>query len=345
MSIRLPENSQTRWVLAIDGGGIRGLVPSMVLTKIAKMMEKNPCDLFDMVVGASVGGLIASAIGQDHCYKTKETLVSLFSKNNVNRIFDKSCWDELFPIQPQPRYTGEGKRQVISEYVKVKKFGDMCIPVALIAYQLNPLNAKLFCSWKDEDKDIDTCTLLDAITAAPTYFPCVKIKDKWYMDGGLAANNVALIALRLAKEKWPNDNIRILSLGTGVEADESIKGEDAEHWGLPRWLYHGIVDIIMDAPNEVMWESTKALMPEGSFLRLDIPIKSLSLDNASSEYRKTLEEKACHLFEERKEEVKHFLQGQHIEHHHNNVKVDGYHEMVDIAIVPKKQCRDCCIIL
>ena len=49
----------------IDGGGVRGLFSSIIITKIEKQLGVSCCQLFDLIVGVSVGGLIAMTIGQE----------------------------------------------------------------------------------------------------------------------------------------------------------------------------------------------------------------------------------------------------------------------------------------
>jgi patatin-like phospholipase/acyl hydrolase len=48
-------------VLSIDGGGVRGIIPSFVLANIENFLPKNVHirDSFDVIAGTSVGGLIA----------------------------------------------------------------------------------------------------------------------------------------------------------------------------------------------------------------------------------------------------------------------------------------------
>ncbi|MGD2008337.1 MAG: patatin-like phospholipase family protein, partial [Cellvibrionales bacterium] len=48
--------SQQRTVLSIDGGGIRGIIPAMVLHHIETATGRSSAELFDMMVGTSTGG-------------------------------------------------------------------------------------------------------------------------------------------------------------------------------------------------------------------------------------------------------------------------------------------------
>ena len=51
----------TKRILSIDGGGIRGVLPLALLIEIEK--RRGPvADLFDMVAGTSIGGIIAALV-------------------------------------------------------------------------------------------------------------------------------------------------------------------------------------------------------------------------------------------------------------------------------------------
>ena len=46
-------------ILSIDGGGVRGLIPGVVLCEIEKRMGKPLSDCFDLIAGTSAGGPIS----------------------------------------------------------------------------------------------------------------------------------------------------------------------------------------------------------------------------------------------------------------------------------------------
>src|SRR3954462_11298529 len=49
-------------VLRIDGGGIRGLIPAIVLADIERRTGRRIAELFDLVAGTSTGGILACAL-------------------------------------------------------------------------------------------------------------------------------------------------------------------------------------------------------------------------------------------------------------------------------------------
>src|SRR3954447_10534249 len=46
-------------VLCIDGGGMRGLIPAVVLAEIERRSGRPTAELFDLIAGTSTGGILA----------------------------------------------------------------------------------------------------------------------------------------------------------------------------------------------------------------------------------------------------------------------------------------------
>ncbi len=49
-------------ILAMDGGGIRGLLSIQILKAIQRQTQQEPWQLFDLVCGTSTGAILAHAI-------------------------------------------------------------------------------------------------------------------------------------------------------------------------------------------------------------------------------------------------------------------------------------------
>ena len=46
-----------RRVLSVDGGGIRGIIPALVLAHLERQVGAPASKLFDLIVGTSTGGI------------------------------------------------------------------------------------------------------------------------------------------------------------------------------------------------------------------------------------------------------------------------------------------------
>lgn len=302
------DNKKIIWVLSIDGGGIRGLFSSILIIKIENLLGISACKLYDLIVGVSVGGIIALSIGQEKGNSPKPNLVSLFNKENVNKIFNKSIWDKILPIQIQPIYDGSGKRKVINEHTNIKYFGDVSTNISILAYDIKNEEPHIFRSWEEKDKLLNPCEIADATSAAPIYFPCTQIDSKWYCDGGVFANNPCLIALQDAQKIWGSDSdIRILSIGTGQDEKNGLDGNIVKNWGTPQWVENGLIDILMDAPINTMCNYCKVALPNNHFIRINGILPKVEMDNTSDEYRKILEDCANKVFENEKDNIINFF--------------------------------------
>ena len=51
-------------VLTVDGGGIRGVIPGLVLAALEERTGKQTAELFDLIAGTSTGGIIACALAR-----------------------------------------------------------------------------------------------------------------------------------------------------------------------------------------------------------------------------------------------------------------------------------------
>lgn len=217
-------------ILAIDGGGIRGLIPIQIL----KQYPINP----DMVAGTSTGGLIAILLSLGKSPQEIED----FYLDSAAKIFHKPWWRTGMLFKTE--YDGKGLFEACKELLGDKTCADLKIPLLIPAFRISGENknrVKVFKSWKDKDT-----LLLDmamSTTAAPKYFP--KYKD--FIDGGVAANNPSMCALVDAGRLWSNEKIEVLSLGTGVKQTDFSKVSGGVVEVAPK-----IVDILMDATSSVV---------------------------------------------------------------------------------------------
>jgi patatin-like phospholipase/acyl hydrolase len=54
---------QRRYILSIDGGGVRGIIPALALMKLERTTNRPARETFSFVAGTSTGALLASAVG------------------------------------------------------------------------------------------------------------------------------------------------------------------------------------------------------------------------------------------------------------------------------------------
>ena len=82
-------------ILSIDGGGIRGVIPSVLLEQLEKRSGQPISALFDLIAGTSTGGILAVGLtvpGEQRKPKyTATDMVELYADRG-HEIFQRSFW-------------------------------------------------------------------------------------------------------------------------------------------------------------------------------------------------------------------------------------------------------------
>lgn len=202
-------------ILAIDGGGFRGVYSACLLMRIEEEFRVDWLKTFGLMAGTSTGSIIAAGIA---CGLSAKSIFNLYKENGEN-IFKKRLFlrSGLFAS----KYRNSALKKVLSTYFGERKFGEIQKPLILPATDIGNGCVHVFKSRYDDGFVRDREVLIrDAVLAscsAPTYFdPCVT--GKYLLaDGGLWANCPALVAVIDAKRRLGQnlDDIKILSIGTG----------------------------------------------------------------------------------------------------------------------------------
>lgn len=236
-----------RLILSIDGGGIRGLLPATLLNWLEEQIEveiraKHPGapepnirlgDCFDLMSGTSTGGIISLALrvpGEDGRpkYRTSVPLELYEQKGEI-----------VFPRKPlgsgwfKVKFSADPLENLLQEYFEMKTLNELSKPTIIVSYDVHKEDRFLF---KSEDakklashrfkiKDVARAT-----SAAPTYLPAATIRSEGnneytLIDGGVTANNSALIAYIEAQRLYPQDKLHLISIGCGVSPVFTLEGK------------------------------------------------------------------------------------------------------------------------
>src|SRR5690606_34814637 len=135
------ENQKPIRVLSIDGGGVRGIIPAVVLREIEAITKQPIASTFDMVVGTSTAGIIALALpspAQDgKPLKTAAEVVEMYIEESVN-IFRASFAHSLQNLWGLigPKYEIDGLASLLERELNDTKLSEAIIPIILTAYHI-----------------------------------------------------------------------------------------------------------------------------------------------------------------------------------------------------------------
>lgn len=236
------KHEKTKLVLSLDGGGIRGCLTIGFLCQLEKALKKPLPQVFDLIAGTSTGaiqaGLIAG-LGLSAAQANEKT-----TEENFKAIFPYS---RIKVGLTMPKYNGDGKTKVMKKYFGDIRLKDTKVPILIPTYYLNNHEAKIFNDLDHPEEKL--ASAIDCSSAAPTYFPAIEQDEQvdpgYYIDGGVSANDPSILAYIDAKQRWPDCEIRVLSIGTGV-AEYHVSSKTPSY-GAYDWMAKGnLIDIMLD---------------------------------------------------------------------------------------------------
>ncbi|KAI9740296.1 MAG: hypothetical protein M1834_004874 [Cirrosporium novae-zelandiae] len=302
-------------VLVLDGGGVRGLSSLLILEDLIRRINENirsktglmiddlkPHQVFDLVVGTSTGGLIAIMIGK----------LGLSAKECINQYRNLS--KEVFGRYHlrgklsmgvfKPRYSGECLRDCVKRLLRTHDLPenfqmrssketsnqDSTTACAVVCRRrdsrYSPLvkDAVFICSLKclnsPNSLDCGVCDAARATSAAPTYFPPIKIGNRYFIDGAVEYNNPSFALFQHYRSSLPPDvkqnrrethtsdlnfqRIRMVNLGTGNEPqrDEQMLAITSRSIVKRLRLFRSIRDAVVNGKDAIKIATTSQTQAE-----------------------------------------------------------------------------------
>ena len=232
-------------VLSIDGGGIRGVIPALVLEEIERRTARPISTLFDLVAGTSTGGIIALGVTRPNSRGEPEysaaDIVDLY-EGKGKRIFSNTFLHELSTAWGllDEKYPADEVEKVFDEYFGDTRLKDALTNVFVTAFEIELRSPWFFRSSRartDPEYDFPMKKVARATSAAPTYFEPLRLEKAggdgyWALvDGGVYANNPTMCALVEAHSVFGTEEVLVVSLGTGAPT-VGHAWKDAKDWGL-----------------------------------------------------------------------------------------------------------------
>lgn len=244
-------------ILALDGGGIRGILTIQILARIEQILRDRVAggekfrlaDYFDLIGGTSTGAIIAAGLATGRSVAELDQLY----RDLGEHVFEHALFRRgIF----RAKFSADHLRKVLDRQFGKIPLGDERVRtgLAVVMKRLdtgspwivhNNPRGRYFKTRRGSsavpNADYLVKDVVRASTAAPTYFdpekiPVAKDVAGAFVDGGVSPhNNPALQLLLLATLEgyglqWPMgaDDILLVSIGTGswelrLEADEVMR--------------------------------------------------------------------------------------------------------------------------
>ena len=298
-------------ILCIDGGGIRGIIPAMIIADIERRTGQPVSELFDLIAGTSTGGILALALvkpgDDDKPQYTAEDVIRLYETQG-RRIFSRSLLHRVVSLDglADKKYQTGPVEKVFQEFFGDDWLSEALTPVMITSYDIQSRDAFFFRSYRAEDNrekyDYLMRDVARATSAAPTYFEpelIKKRKDAYALiDGGVFANNPSMCALvdgmREFTPRRALNELFMVSIGTGTEKQRPLEFNRVKNWGVVSWAQPLLTIVFNGITDTVNYQTDLILNAAGGsrqFYRLqveDLPKSIFSLDNASAKNIRSL---------------------------------------------------------
>jgi hypothetical protein len=239
-----------RKMLALDGGGIRGVLTLSILKAIETQLGQRLCQYFDYIAGTSTGAIIAAGLARG---MSVDELIAFYRSTGTEMFQRTRFLDRLNslyrngPLEKQLKQVFGADTDLKPEHLKTRLLAvtrnvttDSPWPISS-----NPEARYNLPTRSDCNLCIPLWKLVRASTAAPIYFPPEVIpidpnddkKTFVFVDGGVTPyNNPAFLLYRFATDPayrldWPKGerNLLLVSVGTGAAPTSGATAIDPEH--------------------------------------------------------------------------------------------------------------------
>jgi hypothetical protein len=316
-------------ILSIDGGGIRGIIPAMVIR--ALLGELKAQDVFHVIAGTSTGGIIACGLAKPNPLGL-QGIIDLYVEHG-DEIFKKPGNVAHYAYGPRYKPTALDNylaSELGSTYLSEIKDVELLVPSYAVGLPKETLHGNtcapmLFRSWQarglllnegatKDEYDLKLGSIARATSAAPTYFPPATIVNKagqsfTMIDGGVFANNPTMCAIVEAYRLYHSTKFMIVSIGTGSEPIR-IDASAAAKWGDVFWAMP-MISIFMAGSSQTVSVETDELLGNYHW-RLDISLTTQTpegetvnpaMDDASSANVQALVDKADQLIHTERDRI------------------------------------------
>lgn len=313
-------------ILSIDGGGIRGILPGVILTRLEEKLQNQSgdesvkiADFIDLLAGTSTGGILSLA----YLVPDDKNRPLLSAKDAVNLYLDRG--DEIFDVNlgqklksgfglTDEKYSADELEEALQDTFQDKMLSDLLRPCIISSYDIRNAKPHFFKQHKSNNKiyNYKIKDVARATSAAPTYFEAARVKNELgtpyaLVDGGLFANNPTMVAYSEARTmKFPDKinyptakDMLIISIGTGSQS-QSYSYKKVKDWGLVNWV-KPIIEIMMSGNSSAthyhltqIFDTLTKQYDKSCYHRLEPEVISADsqMDNASVKNLKLLEEDA-----------------------------------------------------
>lgn len=307
---------EAKRVLCLDGGGIRGIIPAIVVAELEARTAKPAAELFDLIAGTSTGGIIAMGLvmpGPDGKPKfAAADGVAIYEEHGPS-IFSRDRADLVHSLGGlmHERYHADGLMDVLSTTFGGLRLSDALTDVLVAAYEITRRETFMFSSRearRNPDHDFLMIEAVRSTSAAPTFFEPSLVRDPGghthvFIDGAVYANSPAMCAFAEIEREHLGADVVIASVGAG-SLTHRFEYEDVRDWGVAHWA-RPLLEIVLDGAAQTSDHVLGELLGPQRYFRFqqELGEASDSLDNVKPANLQALKREGKRLVDAQSERI------------------------------------------
>ncbi len=266
--------------IAIDGGGIRGVIVTKALSMLEKDLNQPLHDVFRLTAGTSTGSIIAAGLASG---LTADQMLQMYLQlgGDVFRRGLRTTFWYAFNY----RYPNPPLKKALDAYFGGKTVGDLWkaeppTDTVLTTFDVVQNRTRFIKSYKSEYENWPLVQAIMSSAAAPTYFPSIQGQ---FIDGGVGSyNNPCYLAAYEIQYvlPWKPEETTLLSIGTG-RIQSHIKQGDVDRYIPPKYIAP-LIDAFTQCAADQQVDLVSKLFPTLDFRRFQVDLQEpIMLDDLS----------------------------------------------------------------
>jgi len=266
-------------ILSIDSGGVRGIIPAIILAELERRTSQPICELFDFFAGTSTGGMLVLGLNRPNPFSGGRPFcsaveVAMLFHEWGPRVFGH--WLSKVGQSANQTSSEERMEAMLRDYFGDSRLSDCIKPTMVTAFDLIAAQPVFIHSaTRSASQDFFMWQAARATTAIPTHFEPFRmsaqlssfggVRDVSLVDGSLFASNPAMCALAEARSLFPDeDDLVLVSLGCGeVHSVPSIDSTQKRR----RFL-----DFSLKAQSDSVDHQMRTFLSKQHYVRIQTPL-------------------------------------------------------------------------
>ena len=266
--------------IAIDGGGIRGVIVTKALSMLEKELNQPLHDVFRLTAGTSTGSIIAVGLASG---LTAAQMTDMYLQLGGD-VFKKGL-RTAFWYAVNYRYPNPPLKKALEKYFGGKTVGDLWkaeppTDTVLTTFDVVQNRTRFIKSYKSDYENWPLVQAIMSSAAAPTYFPSIQGQ---FIDGGVGSyNNPCYLAAYEIQYvlPWKPEETTLISVGTGRMQSHIQQGE-VDKFIPPRYI-GPLIDAFTQCAADQQVDLVTKLFPSLDFRRFQVDLKeNIMLDDLS----------------------------------------------------------------